>query len=125
MAPEIWRREKYGEKADIWSIGCILYELALLKKPFDGKNFKHVEYNVVTQPLSPIPDYVDTDIKMMIMTMLDKNPANRPSIWDLANLPCIQSRINQLVAELNCQEQVACVFEFKSNKDEEKRNEQK
>lgn len=60
---------------------------------------------------------------MLIITLLDKNHSKRPTIWDLAKLPCIQSRINQLVAEQQCQEQVACVFEFQQNKEEQKRNE--
>lgn len=30
MAPEILRREKYTDKADIWSLGCVAYELCTL-----------------------------------------------------------------------------------------------
>ncbi len=60
---------------------------------------------------------------MLIMAMLDKNPMKRPSIWDCANLPCIKNRINQLVEEQMCQDQVACVFEYKANKEEQKKQE--
>lgn len=34
MAPEVIRGEPYGKKADIWALGCALYELVMLKKPF-------------------------------------------------------------------------------------------
>jgi serine/threonine protein kinase len=38
MAPEVLEEEKYGLSADIWSLGCILYQLMANKDPFKGKN---------------------------------------------------------------------------------------
>lgn len=35
MAPEVMRREKYGLKADIWSIGVILYEMIYGRLPYE------------------------------------------------------------------------------------------
>ena len=39
IAPEVFRGEPYDNKADIWSLGCILFELATLKLAFGGNNF--------------------------------------------------------------------------------------
>lgn len=39
LSPEICSGEKYSFKTDIWMIGCVLYELTTLKKPFEGENF--------------------------------------------------------------------------------------
>jgi NIMA (never in mitosis gene a)-related kinase len=38
MSPEQIKNKKYNEKSDIWSLGCIIYELAVLKRPFTGAN---------------------------------------------------------------------------------------
>jgi NIMA (never in mitosis gene a)-related kinase len=38
LSPEICEGRKYGKKSDIWSLGCILYELCTLKHAFDGNN---------------------------------------------------------------------------------------
>lgn len=37
ISPEICEGRKYHKKSDVWSLGCILYELATLKKAFEGE----------------------------------------------------------------------------------------
>lgn len=38
MAPEVMNDRPYDERSDIWSLGCLLYELAALRPPFDATN---------------------------------------------------------------------------------------
>lgn len=33
-SPEVWRDESYSTKTDIWSLGCVMYEMCMLKPPF-------------------------------------------------------------------------------------------
>ena len=33
-SPEVWMDKPYDEKSDIWSTGCVLYEVITLKPPF-------------------------------------------------------------------------------------------
>lgn len=37
-SPEVWRDELYDHKSDIWSLGCIIYEMCTFSPPFLGNS---------------------------------------------------------------------------------------
>lgn len=39
-SPEVWRDEPYDMKADIWSLGCLTYELCCLMPPFRANDLE-------------------------------------------------------------------------------------
>lgn len=42
QAPEILQGQKYDAKADLWSVGAILFEMLAGKPPFGGANQVHM-----------------------------------------------------------------------------------
>lgn len=99
MAPEILRYEKYDAKVDLWSVGAVLFEMAVGKPPFKALNhvelLKKIERNEDRirfpdeEPLSrdEMEDYSDIknappvapDIKELIRKLLKKKPVMRMS----------------------------------------------
>lgn len=60
-SPEIVKNEPYGEKADVWAIGCILYQMCTLKPPFYFNNMLSLAKKIVEGDYEDIddPNYSD------------------------------------------------------------------
>ena len=93
LAPEVWEDRPYNYKCDIWSLGCIIYELCCLVPPFRGTNFKELHNNIKYGKYNPIPNHYSKDLKQIINWMLITNPNNRLSAKDLFNCDIVQNRI--------------------------------
>ena len=95
VAPEIWMSRPYEYKCDIWSLGCILYELCKLKPPFRGTNIKILAKNIKEGDYEPISDVYSNDLRYIINSMLRKDPNERPTAKELINGEIVQNKIKE------------------------------
>ena len=84
-SPEVWLDESYDNKSDIWSIGCIIYELCMLKTPFRGTSMKNLCLNIQKGEYSDISKFYSNDLRNIISMMLVVNPENRFSAQQILN----------------------------------------
>ena len=70
VAPEIWMSKPYEYKCDIWSLGCILYELCKLKPPFRGTNIKILTKNTKEGNYEPISNVYSNELKYIIKILM-------------------------------------------------------
>lgn len=47
--------KKYDHKSDVWSLGCVLYELCALRHPFQGRNIRELVGRIMKGAYRPIP----------------------------------------------------------------------
>jgi len=61
MSPEMTNSARYNEKSDIWAVGCLLYELAALRPPFEASNHLSLARKISKGAFARIPSrYSDT-----------------------------------------------------------------
>ena len=58
LSPEMWQAQRYNKKADVWSLGIVLYEMMALKHPFVGENFKILGESVQKGEYAAVPRFV-------------------------------------------------------------------
>ena len=85
LAPEQMRNEPYNDKADIWSLGVLFYEMAALDYPFMAESALALAKVVVDQKHKPLASGYSTLLRDLVESMLEKQPANRPTMFQLFN----------------------------------------
>jgi serine/threonine protein kinase len=94
-APEITRGEKYGSKADIFSLGIALYEICTFELPFFDSEKRGLIDKIANQLPPPITGNYDDECKDIIFEMLAKDPGARPSVFNLFEAQFIRDRVTK------------------------------
>jgi serine/threonine protein kinase len=80
MAPKLFSSQKYNKKADVYSIGIILWQMLTKEKPF--KNLSGIQVCVAVSSKNErpeIPVFTQKESKNLITSCYDIKPKNRPS----------------------------------------------
>ena len=90
MSPEICAAERYTSASDIWSLGCIIYELCCKTPPFNAKTHFHLVQKIKDGRFDPLPAVYSPELTTLVRNCLQVNPHKRPDTWDLLQLPVIR-----------------------------------
>jgi serine/threonine-protein kinase len=87
FSPEQARGANVDPRSDVYSLGCVLYEMVIGRPPFSGENAVAIAYKHVQEaPVAPrrIDPAIPETLEAIILKTLAKNPANRyPSAQDM------------------------------------------
>lgn len=126
MAPEVVMCETmkdtpYDYKADIWSLGITLIEMAQIEPPHHELNPMRVLLKIAKSdpPTLLTPSKWSLEFRDFLKTALDKNPETRPSAAQLLEHPFVSSvTSNKALRELVAEAKAEVMEEIEDGRDE-------
>ncbi|NXO81494.1 NEK11 kinase, partial [Sitta europaea] len=96
MSPEVLKHQGYNTKSDIWSLGCILYEMCCMNHAYTGQNFLSVVLKIVEGETPSLPDRYPSKLNAVLCSMLNKNPSLRPAAAEILKSPYIDEQLKKI-----------------------------
>ncbi|KAF2770322.1 kinase-like protein [Teratosphaeria nubilosa] len=101
MSPEICAAERYSHHSDVWSLGCIIYELCTRCVPFDARSHVELVMKIKAGKIKTLPSGVyGQELWDVIQWCLKVDPNKRPDTAQLLNVPQIRDARRRLETSL-------------------------
>eukprot|EP00191_Tetraselmis_sp_GSL018_P018627 CAMPEP_0177591260 /NCGR_PEP_ID=MMETSP0419_2-20121207/7897_1 /TAXON_ID=582737 /ORGANISM="Tetraselmis sp., Strain GSL018" /LENGTH=724 /DNA_ID=CAMNT_0019081979 /DNA_START=126 /DNA_END=2300 /DNA_ORIENTATION=+ len=99
LSPELCNGKPYNHKSDVWSLGCVVYEMATFRHPFNGTNLPALIMAIIEGQYRPLTQQYSLQLQEAIEACLRKHPEQRPSVEDLLRFPVVQRELLRVDAE--------------------------
>ncbi|CAG9462680.1 unnamed protein product [Pedinophyceae sp. YPF-701] len=93
MSPEIMANKPYTLASDIWSLGCVLYEMAARRTAFDAAGLPQLVMRVMRNAWEPLPSYFSAKFRQLVQMMLRADPEQRPTTAQLLGHPFVRQHL--------------------------------
>ena len=94
-APEVWMERPYGLKSDIWSLGCVLYEMVTLRCPFREDNMVKLYNKVLVGEYKKIPNNFSEELNWIIEQMINSDINKRFSCDEILNCEIVKKYLDK------------------------------
>lgn len=96
MAPEVMQQQDgYGRKADVWSSGCTVIEMASAEKPWGNGIFDNLMFALrhigLSDATPPIPEGVTESCRDLVQRCVQRSPKERPTAAELLRHEFVRS----------------------------------
>ena len=99
LSPEICEGRPYNHKSDVWSLGCVLYELVSLKHAFEAGNMNNLVLKIIKGSYPALPTKYTKELRNLVGILLKRQPKERPSVNEILKTPIIKARIERFLSE--------------------------
>ena len=100
ISPEVCDKSPYNQKSDIWALGCILYELCMLKRAFEAASLPALVMKIMRANYDPPAPIYSDNLRRIISKCLSLEPHRRPTTSQLLCEPILFSSMLPLYASI-------------------------
>lgn len=100
FSPELVRGRPYGNKSDIWALGCVLYELLARDFAFSGKSLPEIMARICNEAPAPIPAQYSQPLQHILGKVLAKEQGIRPNVDNVLRAHVLQAALERIRALL-------------------------
>ncbi|CAB3381205.1 Hypothetical predicted protein [Cloeon dipterum] len=101
FSPELCRGEAYGRKSDVWALGCVLYEMMTLTRPFHATSVPGLAIKILSGEVKPPDAQKYSEIlRQLRKDMMHPEPSERVGIRACAACPLVAVEIVRLACTL-------------------------
>jgi NIMA (never in mitosis gene a)-related kinase 1/4/5 len=102
MAPELCASRPYSAKADVWSLGCVFYELCTLQHAFVADSLFGLIFRITAGEYAPIDAMrYSSGAAGLVASLLEQDPKQRPSCRELLAQAYVQGHLDRLMMKVH------------------------
>lgn len=109
-SPEVWRDEPYDSKSDIWSLGCVVYEMCNRGPPFNARKMEELYQKVQKGAFERIASAYTDELQNMVSSFLRVSPILRPNCDEILENHFIRMRLKEIQADSPLDEEGALLL---------------
>ncbi|XP_031175508.2 serine/threonine-protein kinase 33-like [Sander lucioperca] len=104
LPPEVFVNGTYDAKSDIWSVGCILYELCTRQLAFSAETTIKMMPKIINGPYPSLKETFSPELCELLNDILNRDPQSRPTASEILERPfivnCLSKKCKTTVEEL-------------------------
>ncbi|CAG9466714.1 unnamed protein product [Pedinophyceae sp. YPF-701] len=93
MSPEIVRNQPYSYQSDVWSLGCVVFEMATGKHAFDAADMNALVMKILRGKVDRLGPQYSPDLQQLLDLMLARDPARRPTTEQILHCPFLREHV--------------------------------
>ncbi len=71
----------------MWALGCVLYELAALRRPFTGHSVSAIAVKILRGQYAPLPEHYSPQLQQLVGLLLSRKVDRRPTVEQVRRHP--------------------------------------
>lgn len=100
MSPELFNYQSYSFKSDIWSLGCVIYELCNKNHAFTAQSINGLAVKILKGEHNPMNLSYSEELNNVIISLLQIKPEKRPDLYDLMKLDIFNKSLQHFITNL-------------------------